>query len=88
VAEGETVAVQFRLNAVTARGDSYENSYVRFIEMRKVARSGEYLDALYGSKMLMPAIPRQTWAMTIVKAYRVLQWATDGLAKRMSRIDA
>jgi hypothetical protein len=38
--------------------------------------------------MLMPAIPRQTWAMTIVKAYRVLQWATDGLAKRMSRIDA
>lgn len=53
--EGDVVAVQFRMNAVTARGEPYENFYVQFHQFRgdRIARSWEYCDTLYGGKMLL-----------------------------------
>ena len=57
VAERDWVAVQFRLNAVTARGEPYENFYAQFHRFRgaSIEKSWEYCDTLYGAKMLMPA---------------------------------
>lgn len=56
IVEGSTAAIQFKMNAVTARGEPYENFYCQFFEFRgdKIAKAWEYCDTLYGAKKLMP----------------------------------
>ena len=56
ITEGDLAAIQFRMNAVTARGEAYENFYVQFYQFRgdKIAKAWEYCDTLYGAKKLMP----------------------------------
>lgn len=56
LADGPFVAVQFVLRATTARGDAYENFYLHVFECRegKITRYYEYLDTLYGMRMLRP----------------------------------
>lgn len=56
IAEGDIAAIQFKMNARTARGEAYENFYVQFFQFRdgKIAKAWEYCDTLYATKKLMP----------------------------------
>lgn len=56
IAEGPLVAIQFKMRAITSRGEPYENFYVQFIECRdgKIAKLWEYCDTLYAARKLMP----------------------------------
>lgn len=56
VAEGPMVALQFKMNAITARGEPYENFYVQFVECRggKIVKCWEYCDTLYAAGKLLP----------------------------------
>lgn len=56
LAEGSLVAVQFKMKAVTARGEPYENYYVQFAQCRegKIVKCWEYCDTLYAANKLMP----------------------------------
>ena len=54
VAEGDFVAIQFILRAVTARGEPYENFYHHLFECRegKIAQYWLYVDTQYAQRML------------------------------------
>lgn len=56
LAEGSLVAVQFRMQATTARGEPYENYYCQFFECRDglIHKAWEYCDTLYATRKLMP----------------------------------
>lgn len=56
IAEGDLVAIQFKMSAVTARGEAYENFYVQFYQFRgdRIAKAWEYCDTLYSAKKLLP----------------------------------
>ena len=58
IAEGPFVAVQFVLRATTARGEPYENFYLHVFECHdgKITKYHEYLDTLYGARMLRPEL--------------------------------
>lgn len=58
LAQGDWVAVQYRLNGTTLQGEPYENFYAHFHQFRGdlVARSWEYCDTLYGMRMLHPEV--------------------------------
>ena len=56
VCDEKVGAIQFKLNAVTAAGEPYENYYAQFFEFRdgRIAKQWEYLDTLYATKKLKP----------------------------------
>lgn len=55
-AEGDTVALQVRMSAVTASGEAYENFYAHFYTCRegRIVQAWEYADTLYGAARLFP----------------------------------
>jgi ketosteroid isomerase-like protein len=58
VAEEKFGAIQFKLNAVTAAGEPYENFYCQFFEFRDglIAKQWEYLDTRYATRKLKPEL--------------------------------
>jgi len=57
LAEGNTVAVEWRVSARTALGAPYSNAYCGIFEVRdeKIQAIREYLDSGYAQKTLFPA---------------------------------
>jgi hypothetical protein len=56
IAEGDTVALEWRVKARSAAGETYENDYCGFFVIRdgKIAAVREYLDSRYAARVLFP----------------------------------
>ena len=54
IAEGDSVALEWRVQARTAVGQSYDNDYCGFFVIRdgKIVAVREYLDTRYAAKVL------------------------------------
>ena len=58
IAEGDTVALEWRVSARTARGAAYENAYCGFFVVRdgRIRAVREYLDSGYAARTLFDAV--------------------------------
>lgn len=58
IAEGDTVALEWRVKAHSAAGETYENDYCGFFVIRdgKIAAVREYLDSRYAARVLFPDV--------------------------------
>ena len=56
IGEGETVALEWRVQARTAAGQAYENNYCGLFVIRdgRIAAVREYLDTQYAAELLFP----------------------------------
>jgi ketosteroid isomerase-like protein len=61
IAEGDTVALEWRVSARTPRGDAYENSYcgIFVIADGRIRTVREYLDSGYAARTLFGDVPSQ-----------------------------
>jgi ketosteroid isomerase-like protein len=58
MAEGDTVALEWRVQARNAAGEAYDNLYAGFFVVRdgKITTVREYLDSRYAAKLLFPEL--------------------------------
>jgi uncharacterized protein len=58
IAEGDTVALEWRVSARTARGTAYENAYCGFFLVRdgRIQAVREYLDSGYAARTLFDGV--------------------------------
>jgi ketosteroid isomerase-like protein len=56
IGEGETVALEWRVRAKTARGDDYDNRYCGIFVVRdgRIHEVREYFDSAYAARVLYP----------------------------------
>jgi uncharacterized protein len=56
IGEGETVALEWRVQAKTARGDDYDNRYCGIFAIRdgRIQEVREYFDSAYAARVLYP----------------------------------
>jgi ketosteroid isomerase-like protein len=59
IADGDHVALEWRVQARTAGGDRYDNEYCGIFEVRdgRIAAVREYLDSRYAARVLFAGIP-------------------------------